>query len=264
MRGSCRSLASDQLLSHSGLRQSTSGLAPRPWLGTETVARMLGFRINHPREQDAPRAPGLAAGDTRAEAAYSFAVYLDLDPRRSTQSGSEAERLLAPGSHRLAADRRRARAAVRRTHRTSGRVRPSVPQQPCSARRSPAASTARVSSGGCTSSRRSPPRPSSLAVLGGRTSYAMSGEVRSLGADSRARRCSPATSSSSASAGLGRLRARSATWASTSGTAGSCTRRASARRSTSMTGWYEKTFAWGRSPLRRSRPRVLTLASHEP
>ncbi|HEY6113353.1 MAG TPA: hypothetical protein VIV37_04550, partial [Gaiellaceae bacterium] len=27
-------------------------LAPRPWLGTETVARMLGLRVNRPREED--------------------------------------------------------------------------------------------------------------------------------------------------------------------------------------------------------------------
>ena len=27
-------------------------LGPRPWLGTETVARMLGFRVNHPREDE--------------------------------------------------------------------------------------------------------------------------------------------------------------------------------------------------------------------
>ena len=28
------------------------GLSARPWLGTETVARLLGFRVNHPREDD--------------------------------------------------------------------------------------------------------------------------------------------------------------------------------------------------------------------
>ena len=28
------------------------GLSARPWLGTETVARLLGFRVNHPREED--------------------------------------------------------------------------------------------------------------------------------------------------------------------------------------------------------------------
>ena len=27
-------------------------LGPRSWLGTETVARMLGFRVNHPREEE--------------------------------------------------------------------------------------------------------------------------------------------------------------------------------------------------------------------
>src|SRR5512132_1382408 len=30
-----------------------AGLSPKPWLGTETVARMLGLRINHERESEA-------------------------------------------------------------------------------------------------------------------------------------------------------------------------------------------------------------------
>ena len=29
-----------------------AGLSPRPWLGTETIARLLELRINHPRGQD--------------------------------------------------------------------------------------------------------------------------------------------------------------------------------------------------------------------
>ncbi len=49
-----------------------AGLAPTAMLGTETVARLLGLRLNHPQEQDElellPTQPA-----TRAEAAYSFA-----------------------------------------------------------------------------------------------------------------------------------------------------------------------------------------------
>ena len=64
-----------------------AGLAPKAGAGTETVARMLGLRYNHPAGQDAlelgPNDPA-----TRAEAAYSLARLLDL-------SGWEAERIRA-------------------------------------------------------------------------------------------------------------------------------------------------------------------------
>ncbi len=54
-----------------------AGLQPKKGTGTETVARLLGFRLNHPQGQDALE---LAAGDpaTRAEAAYSLARLLEL------------------------------------------------------------------------------------------------------------------------------------------------------------------------------------------
>jgi cell wall-associated NlpC family hydrolase len=55
-----------------------AGLEPRPWLGTETVARMLGFRINHPRGEDQLELQ-VSQPATRAEAAYSIARYLALD-----------------------------------------------------------------------------------------------------------------------------------------------------------------------------------------
>jgi cell wall-associated NlpC family hydrolase len=60
------------------LGASDAGLQPRPWLGTETVARMLGFRINHPREDDELELQ-VSQPATRAEAAYSIARYLALD-----------------------------------------------------------------------------------------------------------------------------------------------------------------------------------------
>jgi cell wall-associated NlpC family hydrolase len=56
-----------------------AGLQPTAMLGTETVARLLGLRLNHPQGQDelelAPTQPA-----TRAEAAYSFARILQLGP----------------------------------------------------------------------------------------------------------------------------------------------------------------------------------------
>ena len=54
-----------------------AGLAPTGMLGSETVARLLGLRFNHPQAQDAlellPNQPA-----TRAEAAYSLARALKL------------------------------------------------------------------------------------------------------------------------------------------------------------------------------------------
>jgi cell wall-associated NlpC family hydrolase len=55
------------------------GLAPKPWLGTETVARMLGLRINHERESELLELQ-LSQPATRAEAAYSIARVLALTP----------------------------------------------------------------------------------------------------------------------------------------------------------------------------------------
>ncbi len=70
-----------QLVAALGLRDAArrirgsaqaAGLTPTAMLGTETVARLLGLRLNHPQDQDQlellPNQPA-----TRAEAAYSFA-----------------------------------------------------------------------------------------------------------------------------------------------------------------------------------------------
>jgi cell wall-associated NlpC family hydrolase len=50
---------------------------PRTWLGTETVARMLGFRLNHLKTQEQLELQ-LSEPATRAEAAYSIARLLTL------------------------------------------------------------------------------------------------------------------------------------------------------------------------------------------
>jgi hypothetical protein len=56
---------------------TASGLAPKAGTGTETIARLLGLRFNHPAAEDAlelgPNDPA-----TRAEAAFSLARVLDL------------------------------------------------------------------------------------------------------------------------------------------------------------------------------------------
>jgi cell wall-associated NlpC family hydrolase len=61
----------------------TAGLEPRSILGTETVARLLGLRINHPQgSEHLERLPTEPA--PRAEAAYSLARLMTLDPSRVT------------------------------------------------------------------------------------------------------------------------------------------------------------------------------------
>jgi cell wall-associated NlpC family hydrolase len=73
-----------------------AGLSPRPWLGTETVARLLGFRINHPRGEDELELQ-VTQPVTRAEAAYSFARYLALsDPQLEAARSSLATFALPP------------------------------------------------------------------------------------------------------------------------------------------------------------------------
>ena len=93
-----------RLVSLAGLRPAAqsirlaaleAGLNPRPWLGTETVARMLGFRFNHPRTQDALELQ-VSQPVTRAEAAYSVAAYLDLDERKFAAARAEAESFALP------------------------------------------------------------------------------------------------------------------------------------------------------------------------
>ncbi|HET7745171.1 MAG TPA: C40 family peptidase [Gaiellaceae bacterium] len=55
----------------------SAGLEPTEWLGTETVARMLGLRVNHLRDQEQLELQ-LSQPATRAEAAYSIARVLSL------------------------------------------------------------------------------------------------------------------------------------------------------------------------------------------
>jgi len=61
------------------LRQAAvqAGLAPTQWLGTETVARMLGLRVNHLKAQEQLELQ-LSQPATRAEAAYSVARVLTI------------------------------------------------------------------------------------------------------------------------------------------------------------------------------------------
>jgi cell wall-associated NlpC family hydrolase len=68
-----------------------AGLTPPANTGTEAVARMLGLRLNHPAAQDALELRPLQP-ITRAEAAYSFARLLTLDESTiaSVQAAADA------------------------------------------------------------------------------------------------------------------------------------------------------------------------------
>ena len=92
------------LVSHLGLGDAAravttalrdAGLAPKAGVGTETVARLLGFRTNHPADQDAlelgPNDPA-----TRAEAAYSFARLLELSVWEQDSVRRATEELVLP------------------------------------------------------------------------------------------------------------------------------------------------------------------------
>ncbi len=73
----------------------SAGLAPRSGAGTETIARLLGFRFNHPAADDALE---LSLNDpaTRAEAAYSLARLLDLSGWEQDWVRSQTEALVLP------------------------------------------------------------------------------------------------------------------------------------------------------------------------
>jgi len=77
------------------LFRSQAGLQPPPATGTEAVARMLGLRLNHPAAQDdLELLPTDAA--TRAEAAYSFAQVLRIDAWQTDAVRQAAESFTLP------------------------------------------------------------------------------------------------------------------------------------------------------------------------
>jgi cell wall-associated NlpC family hydrolase len=58
-----------------------AGLRPTPYLGTETVGRLLGLRVNHPQSrEELERGPKEPA--SRAEAAYSLARMMAVTPEQ--------------------------------------------------------------------------------------------------------------------------------------------------------------------------------------
>jgi len=72
-----------------------AGLAPKAGAGTETVARLLGLRLNHPAVDDALEL-GLNDPATRAEAAYSLARVLQLSSWDQEQIRAAAKSFALP------------------------------------------------------------------------------------------------------------------------------------------------------------------------
>jgi hypothetical protein len=73
-----------------------AGLRPKAGVGTETVARLLGLRFNHPAAEDTLEL-GLDDPATRAEAAFSLARLLDLSGWEQDQIRTSIEQLVLPG-----------------------------------------------------------------------------------------------------------------------------------------------------------------------
>jgi hypothetical protein len=73
----------------------TAGLSPKNGAGTETVARLLGLRTNHPAARDALEL-GLNDPATRAEAAYSLAQVLELSGWEQERVRGAVETLVLP------------------------------------------------------------------------------------------------------------------------------------------------------------------------
>jgi cell wall-associated NlpC family hydrolase len=243
-----------RLVSLAGLRDSAqairlaavdAGLTARPWLGTETVARMLGFRVNHPREEDELE---LEVTDpiTRAEAAYSIAGYLALSGQQVESTRTLADTFVLPplsAWQRVVLDR-----ALRFVGSPYVWAGTSEKPQQLFGRELPGGFDC---SGFVWRVYKTKPfsgAPELAHVLVGRTTYAMSGEV------GRAQRVSRAALAPGDVVffGTNGTRSRPGQVGHMGIYVGNGWIVHSSRNGTTMTpmtGWYETTFAWGRSPL---------------
>jgi cell wall-associated NlpC family hydrolase len=222
-----------------------AGLAPTPWLGTETVARMLGLRINHLRSEEELERQ-LSQPATRAEAAYSIARVLELDDAEVEAVRDAAEGFAFPYLTEWQ------RTVLARALRFVGSpyvwAGSSERPQPLYGKQMPGGFDC---SGFVWRVYKLEPftgAPTLAQVLRGRTSYEMSGEIIRSSRLTRDR-LQPSDVVFFGSRGL-RSRPNEVGhmgiylgngWIVHSSRFGTTL--------TPMTGWYETTFAWGRSPL---------------
>jgi cell wall-associated NlpC family hydrolase len=223
----------------------SAGITPRPWFGTEAVARMMGLRINHLREDDTLE---LQVSDpaTRAEAAYSVARYLALEDTdlESVRAAAQAftlpdltdwQRLVLSRALRFVGSPYVFAGTSERPQQLFGKLLPGGFDCSGFVWR---VFRLQVFAGA----------PGLSRVLQGRTSYAMSGEVpRSLRLSRE--ELGPgdvvffgAHGSHSKPSEVGHMGIYVGNgWIVHSSRYGTTL--------TPMTGWYETSFAWGRSPL---------------
>jgi cell wall-associated NlpC family hydrolase len=224
---------------------TSAGLAPNASLGTETVARMLGLRVNHPHGQDR-RELQLSQPATRAEAAYSLARLLALQPGEIDAVRSAAEAFAIPELDAWQ------QAVLRRALRFVG-----SPYVWAGTSERPQQLGAGLMPGGFDCSgfvwrvyKLEPfaGAPGLADVLQGRTTYAMSGEVPRHARVARAG-LQPADVVFFGSRGT---RSKPTEVGHMGIYLGNDWMVHSSDRGTTlvpMSGWYETRFAWGRSPL---------------
>lgn len=243
-----------QLVTLAGLRPAArdirlaaleAGLTPTPWLGTETVARLLGLRINHTRGEEELELQ-LSQPATRAEAAYSVARLLAIEEAEVETVREIAENFALPDLTEWQ------RAVLRRALRFVG-----SPYVWAGTSERPQQLFGKVLPGGFDCSgftwrvyKLEPfvGAPGLAGVLRGRSSYEMSGEVPRSARIPRGR-IQPSDLVFFGSRGP---RSRPSEVGHMGIYVGNGWLVHSSRFGTSMqpmTGWYETTFAWGRSPL---------------
>jgi cell wall-associated NlpC family hydrolase len=222
-----------------------AGLTPTPWLGTETVARLLGLRINHPTGVEHLELQ-LREPATRAEAAYSLAKLLSL---RASELAALREAILSFEIPELDSAQQ---AVLARALRLVG-----SPYVWAGSSERPQQLGGRTVPGGFDCSgfvwRVYKLQPFSFApalgdVLRGRTSFAMSGEVPSTARIARDRLepgdvifFGPAGPRSKPSQ-VGHMGIYvGGGWFVHSSTNGTTLQ--------PLAGWHDRTFAWGRRPL---------------
>ena len=217
-------------------RAPRRGLAPKAGAGTETVARLLGLRVNHPAGRGCARARPQRRRDAGGGRVLARARCSRSPAGSRTQIRAATEQLVLPVLTGHAAATAPPGGLADRLARTSGAARPSRRSSSGTGSGSRAASTAPASSGASSSWSRSRVPPRSRRCSAAAPPTRCRARCRRPSGSRRSRTCSPATSSSRARRGRRRSPRRSTTRASTSAAAGSSTRPETAPPSTPSKG----------------------------